>query len=141
MSYKYLGIELDNHLNFRLARETIRRKARKGIVLATNAYWKGINARAGEQVWEQMIRPIIEYASEIWFTGKETDLERLQLQVGKALLGVGQSCASEVVRGELAWWRLASRADFTKLKFWARLVNISKEGLLSKSGNKKIEQQ
>jgi len=42
MSYKYLGIELDNHLNERLARETIRRKARKGIVLATNAYWKGL---------------------------------------------------------------------------------------------------
>ena len=56
-----------------------------------------------------MIRPIIEYASEIWFTGKKTDLERLQLQIGKALLGVGQSCASEV-RGELAWWRrLAAR--------------------------------
>ena len=107
----------------------IRRKARKGIVLAINAYRRGIDTRAGERVWEHMIRPIIEYASEIWCTGKETDLERLQLQVGKALLGVGRSCASEVVRGELAWWRLASRADLTKLRFWARLVNMPKERL------------
>ena len=65
MSYKYLGIELDNRLNYRLAREMIRRKARKGIVLAINAYRRGIDTRAGERVWEHMIRPIIEYASEI----------------------------------------------------------------------------
>ena len=92
MSQKYLGIELDNRLNYRLAREMIRRKARKGIVLAINAYRRGIDTRAGERVWEHMIRPIIEYASEIWCTGKETDLERLQLQVGKALRSWQELC-------------------------------------------------
>ena len=57
---------------------------------------------------------------------KETDLERLQLQIGKALL-VDKSCVSKVVRGELTWWKIASRADYAKLKFWVRLANMPKE--------------
>ena len=61
MAYKYLGIELDNRLNYRLTREAIRRKTRRGIVLAINAYKKGIETRLGERIWEYMIRPIIEY--------------------------------------------------------------------------------
>jgi hypothetical protein len=94
------------------------------MVFAIKACQKGLATKAAERVWEAMIRPLLEYGSEIWHIGKEQEMERLQLQYGKALLGVGKSCASEVVRGELGWWRLASRADFIRLKFWARVSRM-----------------
>ena len=86
--YKYIGIELDHKLNYRMARELVRRKARKAIVLAINAFRKGPEFKAGQRIWLNMIRPILEHdGAEIWSARKEDDLERLQLQVGKALLG------------------------------------------------------
>lgn len=98
-SCKYLGIELDHRLNHKLAREMIRRKARKCIVLASNAFRKGLDFKAGERIWLSVVKPTLMFGSEIWSARKEADLERLQLQVGKALLGVGKSCASEMVNG------------------------------------------
>ena len=82
---------MDHKLNYRMARELVRRKARKAIVLAINAFRKGLEFKAGQRIWLNMIRPILEYGAEIWSARKEDDLERLQLQVGKALLGVGKA--------------------------------------------------
>ena len=63
---------------------------------------------------------------------REQEMERMQLQYGKALLGVGKTCASEVVRGELGWWRLVARVDFLRLKFWARVTRMSTTGYYDK---------
>ena len=130
--YKYLGIELDHKLNYRMARELVRRKARKAIVLAINAFRKGLEFKAGQRIWLNMIRPILEYGAEIWSARKEDDLERLQLQVGKALLGVGKSCASEVVRGELGWNTVMTRIDLMRLKLWLKMKKMQNERLLKK---------
>ena len=59
-------------------------------------------------------------------------MERLQLQIGKALLGVGKSCAIEVVRGDLGWYPMATRMDLMRLKLWIKMLKMPKERLTRK---------
>lgn len=55
---------------------------------------------------------------------KAKEIEKVQLEVGKRLLGVSKKMASAVVRGELGWWSMRAQRDFKVLMYWARLIRM-----------------
>ena len=71
---------------------------------------KILPVKASVNLWEVLVRPILEYAAEVWGRGVWEAAEKLQREVGKLILGAPTRTANEVVLGDLGWWELkASR--------------------------------
>ena len=68
-----------------------------------------------------VIRPSIEYGSEVWEGNKSQagSLESIILDGAKRILGCSsKTCSNEAVRGDMGLGTLQSRRDRAKLKWW-----------------------
>ena len=58
----------------------------------------------------------------MWGDKKWEQGEKLQLEMGRKILGVGKLTANEVIQGELGIQRLSSRRILLRLKFWEKII-------------------
>src|SRR4051812_19767259 len=47
--------------------------------------------------------------------------ERVQREMGRRILRCHGKTTNEAVLGELGWWKLRTRRDFLKLKYWIKI--------------------
>ena len=122
-SYEYLGTILpgDGLSWHAQLRESISKATRRSADLL----WmcradKGMRPRTAVTLWQSLVRPLLEYASEIWsgqvpeYLVKEA--ETVQMTFLRGTLGLhanGSGVANEVVRAETGCERLVGR--------WAKL--------------------
>ena len=73
-----------------------------------------------------VIRPSIEYGSEIWEGNKTNSnaLESIILRGAKKILGCSSKTCNEAVRGDMGLETLRGRRDKAKLKWWYKLVRM-----------------
>ena len=86
-----------------------------------------MTTRLANIIWMSLVRSVVEYGSEIWGEGNFTDLEKLQVSMGKRILRCGSKMTEEVVRGELGWERQKARRDEMRLRYWGKLVRMNNE--------------
>ena len=80
----------------------------------------------GRLIWEQLARPALEHAAEVWWVGGKLvrrKLEAVQERVGRSLLMNGPTVAGVAVRGEFGWWSLEERRERNKLLYGRRWRN------------------
>lgn len=84
---KYLGVTLDQKLNFGSHIENTRTKATRAMcaLYPMIARTSRLNHRNKNIIYKTMIRPIITYASPIWCNATRTRLKRLQVVQNKCL--------------------------------------------------------
>ena len=137
-SYKYLGVIISGSQNrFKKHFSYMKDKANRAII-TTNIYIR--QATRGElpshlylKVFDQQIRPILEYASEIWCQPQPIEeLERTQLKFLKKSIGVSQSTPTPAVLGETGRFPLHLRQEDSLLKLWARLNLLPSTNILYK---------
>ena len=87
---------------------------------------KDINLSACRLLLLSVIRPSIEYGSEIWEGNKMTGsaLESIILKVAKKILGCSSKTCNEAVRGDMGLETLKGRRDKAKLNWWYKLVRM-----------------
>ena len=92
---------------------------------------QGLSMEAGIKTWETLIRPILEYGIEIWGSSSIwKEAEAIQIQMGRALLGVSPNVANDAIRGDLGWWTMKGRSDLAKLRLWGKILNTDHSHLL-----------
>jgi hypothetical protein len=66
--YKYLGIELDKKLTFKLFKNRIADKARKSRTKIWNMGMRNgaLSVKASIQLWESVVGSNLEYGAEVW---------------------------------------------------------------------------
>ena len=131
-TYKYLGLDFEDTLRWTLTRQRLVAKAKGRAALLSKALSEGLSLKAAEILWWSMIVPVLNYGSEVWGAVKCREAEKVQLEVGKRLLGVSKKMASAVVRGELGWWPMRAQRDLKQLIYWARLVRMNESRWSSK---------
>ena len=109
-TYKYLGVDFEDSLRWTLTRQRLVAKAKARTAMLSKALSEGLSLKAGETIWWSMIVPVLNYGSELWGAVKCIEIETVQLEVGKRLLGVSRKTSDEVVRGELGWWRMRAQS-------------------------------
>jgi hypothetical protein len=98
---------------------------------------KGMRPRTAITLWQSLVRPTLEYASEIW-AGQTTaaqaqKAEMVQMKFLRGTLGLhskGSGVADEVVRAETGCERLRDRWAKLKLGYWRRLFAAPQGRLL-----------
>jgi hypothetical protein len=126
LQYKYLGIELTRHLKWYKYKKRILEKARKRMIVTQAMGIKSgyLSVRAASNIWEALVRPILEYGAEVWGEDKWEEAEKLQREMGRRILKCSETTANEVVLGELGWWPLEARRDLLRLKYWRKLIKV-----------------
>ena len=76
-----------------------------------------------------VLRPTLEYGSEVWACNKcqIASLESIQLGAAKKILGCSSKTCNEAVRGDMGLESLKARRDRCKLKWWYKVNNLGNE--------------
>ena len=90
---------------------------------------RDINLSARRLLLLSVIRPSIEYGSEVWESnkGQTNALESVVLGGAKNILGCSSKTCNEAVRGDMGLETLQSRRDKAKLKWWYNLATIPQD--------------
>ena len=126
-SYTYLGVEFSHNgawdLHIKKVVDTGKGKINKVHSIISN---RDINLSARRLLLLSVIRPSIEYGSEIWEGNKANSntLESIILKGAKKILGCSSKTCNEAVRGDMGLETLRGRRDKAKLKWWYKLVRM-----------------
>lgn len=134
--YKYLGVYMAANKKDRWEKhkKDLLRKAQR-LYYAT---WKfgcekgRLSVQSGILTFEALIRPILEYACEIWGEGKWPEAEALQKQMYRRIAGVGVSCPILILKGDLGMSDLGYRRDMLRIRFNLRCSRMSDERICKK---------
>jgi hypothetical protein len=132
--YKYLGVELDRRLSFvdfkiRIAGKARQNRARIWRMGMNNGT---LSVKACINMWETLVKSILEYGAEVWGEGQWEEGEIIQREMGRRILRCSDKTTNEAVIGELGWWTMRTRRNFIKLKYWLRIVLMDDDKLLKK---------
>ena len=102
-NYKYLGIEIQNRLNWKIYKRRILCKAVR-ITTMIKAIWKinnKVKTMTMSDIWNSLVRPILEYGAEIWGFKRRPAAETLHRSFGRFLLGHRRNSSNGAVYGDL----------------------------------------
>ena len=103
LMYKYLGIELDYKLSFYDFRKRLvtRARANMGRVFAMGIRDGFLSVKASINLYQALVRSILEYSAEVWGFDKFVDAEKVQLEMGTRILRCPTKTTNATVNGEL----------------------------------------
>ena len=130
VSYCYLGIEFakngswDSHVQ-----KVINNGKKKLNQLHRFLSNRNISTVARRLLLVSVLRPTLEYGSEVWACNKRqtASLESIQLGAAKKMLGCSSKTCNEAVRGDMGLESLKGRRDRCKLKWWYKVNSLNAE--------------
>ena len=88
------------------------------------------------KLFDQQIRPIIEYGSEIWCPNKEMyNIEKLQIVFLKNIFSLNKHTPTLAVLGDTGKTPLWFRQKISVIKYWARIQQLPQNNILRQSYN------
>jgi len=131
--YKYLGLLVDKNFTWKEHVESLIGKTQKKMkAIFGLGVGRGLSVRALMRGWEVLVRPLLEFSCEIWGGKVWNQLESLQHEMGRRVLGVSRLTARQVIQGELGLQRLRARRAFLRIRFWSKLVKMSEDRLVKR---------
>ena len=138
--YKYLGVTIDaiNPWNWRKHFKEVLQKARlvNRQLLYSCKYDDGLLPRPARTFWKAKVRPILEYAAEIWYGEIPADLmaqaERIQTDFARGILGLhhADGISNKAILAELGLEPLQARWAKLRAGYWRRIFTYKNSRLL-----------
>ncbi len=124
---KYLGVTLDSKNIFRTHKNKKIKEGRekvqetKGIAMGTDA-----PEMTASYIWEGEVRNKMLYGCEVITYGKGDikELEKIQAEMGRWIVGSPRNGAYTAVRGDLEWRTMEGEIMKRKLVYWGRLMRM-----------------
>ena len=134
--YKYLGVDVTVNVND--WRTHVKRLIGKAQARTRDLAWmcgrdSGLRPRSAATLFKAIVRPILEYAAELWCGEIPLELaakaEAVQTNFAKTILGLqGQRALTlTFLRAELGLEKLAARWEKLRLGYWRR-IQVAKPG-------------
>ena len=85
-------------------------------------------------MFDVQISPILEYASEVWYTGKEVrEIENVHLSYLKSTLRVKETSCTNAIYAECGRVPVIIKQKFQVLKYWERMLKLNKDHIVKRS--------
>ena len=130
--YKYLGVVYSTKCSNNVLKETFPHLASQAGKAIFSLYKQSrpvvgkLSPSIAFKVFDCQILPILEYGSDIWYTGKDVyDLEKIHLKFLKSTLGVRKQTPTPAIYGDTGRFPLIIRQHFKAVKYWCRILNLS----------------
>lgn len=138
--YTYLGVlTTENEASWKAHVNTAINKAKRR---SADLLWvcrqdKGIRPRTAATLWNSIVRPLLEYAAELWggavTKAQEQSAELVQMTFLKGVLGLhknGGGVSNHVIRAEIGAELISARWKKLQLGYWRRIFAAPRERLL-----------
>ena len=134
-SYCYLGLELDEHMNFKPGTETIRMAASRalGCAISKSKDNFDLSHSVFSKIFEACVVPILDYASGVWSRGNQfKKLNDIQYRACRFFMGVPKLCPLLAIMAEMGWIPGTVRRDLETLRLYNQLVQMDTDRLTRK---------
>ena len=127
-------MELDKCLSFKLFKERTLARARANMarIWSMGIQSGNLSVSGSINLWQALVRSILEYGSEIWGKGKWVQGEQVQADMAKRILRCSTMTQKEAMLGDLGWCSLQARRNLKKLVYWFHIVTLDNKRLLKK---------
>lgn len=137
--YRYLGVDVrTNTADWRTHMGRTLQKARDR---SNDLLWMcrgdaGLRPRSAVTLWKAIVRPVLEYAAELWAGEISRELvrqaEQIQTEFARGVLGLTKKfgIGNDVIRAELGLEKLEARWQKLRLGYWRRIQNADRRRLL-----------
>jgi len=129
--YRYLGLVLDEHLNYNSTAKVVAQSATRalGLVIAKSKQSGGMEYNVFKKLYDNLVQPIITYGAAIWGLQDYSCIKAVQHRAGRFYLGVGKYTPTDAVLGELGWKPISIIQREAALRQWKRFVTMSNSRL------------
>ena len=123
-SFKYLGIVFTAGGSFSEAQSTLAGQAQKAVFKLNKYIYKFtfITPKHKLELFDKLISPILNYASEVWGFCQANAIERVHMQFCKKLLGVKKTTQNDFVYGELGRTNYSTKRYLNIIKYWLKIL-------------------
>lgn len=133
---KFLGILMDNQLNFKSQCQKIKEKVIRanGLLRYVNRTSRGLEVNTSLLLYKSLIRSILDYGLFIYFPNKDVDglkIERAQYLGLRTALGFRNSTPTNVIIAEAKVMTLKHRASFLAKNFTLKVLSEGPTSLKS----------
>ena len=125
-SYKYLGIFVDEHLNYNHTATLLSEAGSRALGALRNKIHnvKDIHLGTFTKLFNSGITPILDYCAGVWGFSNYKCLEDVQLKAARYFLGVHKLCPIAAIEGDIGWVKCSTRRKAEIINLWNHLVTL-----------------
>ena len=125
-TYKYLGVYLDQHLDFSITGESLAGAAGRalGKVIAKFKNFRNVGFLTYEKLYNNGVVPILDYCSGVWGFKKIDSCSKIQQRALRYYLGVHNKTPLLAIEGDTGWLNCQVRRHIEMCRFWNRIINM-----------------
>ena len=132
--YKYLGIVLDEFLDYNVTADILADSAGRalGAVIGKTKQFKDLGFNTFSKLVKSGVIPVLNYGSEIWGFMKFKTCENIQNRAARYFLGLHRFTPIPALRGELGWNDVFIERWISMVRYWNRLLKLEEDRLTSR---------
>ena len=130
-SYKYLGFDMCDTLDYTHAVKTLNSAASRALGMVTAKYFAldGISHSVYKHMYDSLVCPIMDYGTEVWGTKVYDCCNTTQHRAMRTFLGVGKCAPLPALYGDLQWTSVTTRHQMAVVRYWGRLTRLPRSRL------------
>ena len=132
--YKYLGIMLNEHLDYATTAELLSGAANRALGAIINKFRQHRNTgyKAFTKLYFTNVCPILEYCSGVWGFKQIQCCNKVQFRAQRYFLGVHNKTPLLSLFGDMGWTDPRDRRHLDMLRLWNRLIKMDNNRLTKK---------
>ena len=125
--YCYLGVIFGSTLNWAKCVKNLSSKAKKAMagIKRLHRTLGSIPVSTLFHIFDTKIKPILLYGSEVWGFKKYEDIEKVQVNFCKTILGVGRDVKNKIALGECGRFPIYIDSYMRLIKYWYKILAIN----------------
>jgi ssDNA-binding Zn-finger/Zn-ribbon topoisomerase 1 len=130
-SYKYLGVYLDEHMDFNKCSQVLSESASRALGGVINKFklLRDCGYKTFTKLFETGVLSILNYGAEIWGYGNFPKCDNVMNRAMRYFLGVHRFAPTAALHGDMAWISLKYTRYIAMLRFWNRLIKMDNSRL------------
>ncbi len=125
--YKYLGLVLTEHLDYKVTAKMVSQAASRalGLIIAKDKSYGGMPYKCFTKLYDSMVLPIINYGSSIWGTSEHSCISAVQHRANRYFMGLGKYAPNGAIIGDMGWYHPFHHQWISITRQWCRMINMS----------------
>ena len=133
-SYKYLGVTLDEFLDYNFTADTQAESAGRalGSLIAKAIKCGGLPYKIYSMLFECCCTSVSDYGAEIWGFQSREGVSKIHLRAARSFLGVPKNTTSVAILAEINWLEPVNRAQIRMVRQYFRVNDMNDNRLTKK---------
>ena len=133
-TYKYLGIILDEFLNYNACIKTLSISGGRALggVISKFKSFRNVGYNTFTKLYYAGVTPVLDYASGVWGYVRGDEIQHIQNRAMRYFLGVHRFCPIAGMQGDMGWVTPRLNRFLPIVRLWNRLLLMNNDRITKK---------